>query len=228
MFRLMKQLIATISILAFLTTSSHAMFIQPDWYDPTHPGVGTNRYAYSFNDPINKSDPNGNCVAGCVGDGVVIGGLVSNPIGWGVIAVIGIGAVGVYAYSKMTKPDDPLRNIATGDDAPFGIDLHGGKAGGDLPSGEDIANAPTEELEAYIDLLGESIGQRERELKEDRLGLSPKDRKGHRTKIANEEKSKKQAEAELGLRGALEGNEEGSSSGEDDNEGGGENETEER
>lgn len=41
------------------------MFIQPDWFDPTEPGVGTNRYAYSFNDPINKSDPNGNCIAGC-------------------------------------------------------------------------------------------------------------------------------------------------------------------
>ncbi|MBS7700219.1 MULTISPECIES: RHS repeat-associated core domain-containing protein [unclassified Chelatococcus] len=34
-------------------------FISPDWWDPTIPGVGTNRYAYSQNDPINKSDPNG-------------------------------------------------------------------------------------------------------------------------------------------------------------------------
>lgn len=36
------------------------MFIQPDWFDPTQPGVGTNRYAYSFNDPINNMDPGGN------------------------------------------------------------------------------------------------------------------------------------------------------------------------
>ena len=28
-------------------------------WDPTLPGVGTNRYAYSGNDPVNKSDPNG-------------------------------------------------------------------------------------------------------------------------------------------------------------------------
>ena len=34
-------------------------FISPDTYDPTQPGVGTNRYAYAQNDPINRSDPNG-------------------------------------------------------------------------------------------------------------------------------------------------------------------------
>ncbi len=36
------------------------MFIQPDWFEVTKPGVGTNRYAYSFNDPVNLSDPGGN------------------------------------------------------------------------------------------------------------------------------------------------------------------------
>ncbi|MFY0610813.1 MAG: VCBS repeat-containing protein [Hyphomicrobiaceae bacterium] len=34
-------------------------FVSPDWWDPDLPGVGTNRYAYSANDPVNKSDPNG-------------------------------------------------------------------------------------------------------------------------------------------------------------------------
>ena len=38
-----------------------ALFIQPDWFEVTMQGVGTNRYAYSFNDPVNFSDPNGNC-----------------------------------------------------------------------------------------------------------------------------------------------------------------------
>jgi len=37
------------------------MFIQPDWFEVTKAGVGTNRYAYSGNDPVNKMDPNGNC-----------------------------------------------------------------------------------------------------------------------------------------------------------------------
>lgn len=36
-----------------------ARFISPDDWDPNLPGVGTNRYSYSENDPINKSDPNG-------------------------------------------------------------------------------------------------------------------------------------------------------------------------
>ncbi len=39
-----------------------ARFVSPDWYDPTQPGVGTNRYAYSANDPVNKLDPGGNAL----------------------------------------------------------------------------------------------------------------------------------------------------------------------
>jgi RHS repeat-associated protein len=34
-------------------------FISPDWWDPMQEGVGTNRYAYAGNDPINLSDPTG-------------------------------------------------------------------------------------------------------------------------------------------------------------------------
>ncbi len=38
------------------------LFIQPDWLEVTEAGVGTNRYSYSFNDPVNLRDPNGNIV----------------------------------------------------------------------------------------------------------------------------------------------------------------------
>ena len=34
-------------------------FISPDDLDPVAEGVGTNRYAYAANDPVNASDPNG-------------------------------------------------------------------------------------------------------------------------------------------------------------------------
>ncbi|MBX5256160.1 RHS repeat-associated core domain-containing protein [Rhizobium sp. NLR16b] len=42
-------------------------FISPDDWDPTKEGVGTNRYSYSENDPVNKSDPNGH-IGGTVGN----------------------------------------------------------------------------------------------------------------------------------------------------------------
>jgi RHS repeat-associated protein len=38
------------------------LFIQPDWWEVMQEGVGTNRYAYSFNDPINGRDPSGHAV----------------------------------------------------------------------------------------------------------------------------------------------------------------------
>ena len=36
-----------------------AMFIQPDWWEVTEPGVGTNRNAYAGGDPVDGSDPGG-------------------------------------------------------------------------------------------------------------------------------------------------------------------------
>ncbi|NJS40751.1 MAG: hypothetical protein HC783_19105 [Rhodobacteraceae bacterium] len=36
------------------------LFLQPDWFDVTMEGVGTNRFSYSYNDPVSKFDPGGN------------------------------------------------------------------------------------------------------------------------------------------------------------------------
>ncbi len=58
---LLQKLLLSLTFALFANTAS-AMFIQPDWLDPTEPGVGTNRYAYSGNDPINGMDPGGNAV----------------------------------------------------------------------------------------------------------------------------------------------------------------------
>ena len=35
------------------------LFVQPDWWEVTRPGVGTNRYSYAFEDPVNGKDPSG-------------------------------------------------------------------------------------------------------------------------------------------------------------------------
>ena len=35
------------------------MFLQPDWFEVTAAGVGTNRYATAGGDPVNASDPGG-------------------------------------------------------------------------------------------------------------------------------------------------------------------------
>lgn len=56
-----------------------AMFIQPDWFEVTQPGVGTNRYSYSFNDPVNLSDPGGNCVP-CVQYGSQAVGILDKAV----------------------------------------------------------------------------------------------------------------------------------------------------
>jgi transposase len=47
-------------------TAANARFISPDTWDPTIEDVGKNRYAYSDNDPTNKSDPSGH-VSGATG-----------------------------------------------------------------------------------------------------------------------------------------------------------------
>ena len=58
-------------------SAANARFIQPDTMDPTIEGVGTNRYAYAGNDPVNKSDPNGH-LWGLVG---LIGGFLGSLFG---------------------------------------------------------------------------------------------------------------------------------------------------
>lgn len=58
MLRLLQQFILT-TLFAVFASQASAMFISPDPMNPTHPGVGTNRYAYSHDDPINMSDPSG-------------------------------------------------------------------------------------------------------------------------------------------------------------------------
>ena len=53
------------------------LFLQPDWFEVTEAGVGTNRYAYAGGDPVNASDPGGNCLEdACIVEGVIAGYLL--------------------------------------------------------------------------------------------------------------------------------------------------------
>ncbi|MBW9065401.1 hypothetical protein JNB71_19030 [Rhizobium herbae] len=70
-------------------SAANARFIQPATMDPTIEGVGTNRYAYAGNDPVNNSDPNGH-IAGQpdktvegVAQGGFWGGLLGGLFGAG-------------------------------------------------------------------------------------------------------------------------------------------------
>jgi hypothetical protein len=42
MLRILQQFILATLLSAIASAPSYAMFIQPDWLDPTNPGVGTN------------------------------------------------------------------------------------------------------------------------------------------------------------------------------------------
>jgi hypothetical protein len=68
MIDLAKRIISTILMAAMLllatTPSAQARFLSPDTFDPWEQGVDINRYAYSGNDPINGSDPNGHDTIG--------------------------------------------------------------------------------------------------------------------------------------------------------------------
>jgi len=57
--KLMSLMLVACMMAVTFGAAANARFISPDNWDPTKPGVGTNRYAYSENDPINRSDPNG-------------------------------------------------------------------------------------------------------------------------------------------------------------------------
>ncbi|WP_275789090.1 hypothetical protein [Pararhizobium gei] len=101
-------------------SAANARFIQPDTMDPTLPGVGTNRYAYAGNDPVNNSDPNGHQAATATGGfWGTIGSALSRlgaAIGFGGAATVGIIAGGVVLVTATPmangemKPDTQVNN----------------------------------------------------------------------------------------------------------------------
>jgi uncharacterized protein RhaS with RHS repeats len=62
--RILSLLLVCSMVSVSFGSPANARFIQPDTMDPTIQGVGTNRYAYAGNDPVNNSDPNGHSWVG--------------------------------------------------------------------------------------------------------------------------------------------------------------------
>ncbi len=91
--RLLSLLLVACVVGVSFGQAANARFISPDDWDPTKPGVGTNRYAYSENDPVNKSDPSGH-IAPAV------------AIGWG-LAVLG-GWLSGSSPANAPGPDDKI------------------------------------------------------------------------------------------------------------------------
>lgn len=83
-------------------------FISPDDWSPILPGVGTNRYAYAQNDPINKSDQNGHISDNPLMDVGIGIGIAAACAGGGceIAAGIALGALAYGVYSMATSNDE--------------------------------------------------------------------------------------------------------------------------
>ena len=77
-----------------------ARFIQPDDWDPNKEGVGTNRYSYAGNDPINKSDPNGHSFKSVMIQlGIMAATAILAPYLTPVIAELGTALLGAEGFA---------------------------------------------------------------------------------------------------------------------------------
>jgi RHS repeat-associated protein len=117
-----------------------AMFVQPDWWEVTRAGVGTNRYAYSGNDPVNLRDPGGNNFDGLTkftvpGSRSKFGGL------------LGLGGGGVWGGSSSSSPGLSLGRLLSAigkavSEGIFGEDNVSSKSGdSDSNSGESSSSS---------------------------------------------------------------------------------------
>jgi hypothetical protein len=123
--RAVVNVLACLCLILSSLTAANARFISPDDWDPTLPGVGTNKYAYSGNDPVNKSDPNGHQGMGHNGGP----GLEDDSDGDGIPD--GMDLDDFHALSPFTGNDKVVN----------GIRIHGVGTGA-VPEGSGIVGAP--------------------------------------------------------------------------------------
>ena len=160
------------------------MFIQPDWLDPTMQGVGTNRYAYSFNDPINNMDPGGNqCIGGYCGP-TDLTGWFEQDFGGGPILGYQNNAQAVTKSLGKTIEDTTLTglslvpgagaiaSIAMGENAAVAIGMElTGPAGDALKLGGKLAKAGITKIGYMQKTYRESFSQVGKEVLSDIAGM---------------------------------------------------------
>ena len=81
-----------------------ALFIQPDWFEVAQQGVGTNRYAYSHNDPVNKMDPGGNEIAMALFGPTFVDKVAVVGAALGAEGAVVLGLAGGFAYVTVAGP----------------------------------------------------------------------------------------------------------------------------
>jgi RHS repeat-associated protein len=126
-------------------------FISPDDWDPTLAGVGTNRYAYAGNDPVNKSDRNGHNFASAVGGffsglGNAISGFFSG-IGNAISGAFGGGSNNTN-YSSAIAQDKLSKSIPS----LLPSSLYAQKRGASRASGPDALEMAKQKLEGKLTL----------------------------------------------------------------------------
>ncbi|MBB3743091.1 hypothetical protein FHX10_002584 [Rhizobium sp. BK591] len=139
-------------------SAANARFISPDDWDPTMEGVGTNRYAYSGNDPINKSDPNGHIMSSRdlydrTGNSRILeggrgggGGGFSSGFGWslgGFLSGLFGGAVGLNSTKSPGESGSHITGQRSDTDSRQSSVAVGGAPGGD-PENDDGENGKNE------------------------------------------------------------------------------------
>ncbi|MFZ7091490.1 RHS repeat-associated core domain-containing protein, partial [Primorskyibacter sp. 2E233] len=168
-----------------------AVFIQPDWFEVTKAGVGTNRYAYSFNDPVNLRDPEGNCVwDACIVEGIIVaaGALIgtlmvdhaidvsdgkvdgSSPLGNPAGALVGAG-LDLALEGISETPGQESQVLNSSGSGYFDIDDNNKIKDNELPNVGDINPSDLPEVIAELE---NSLGQREFE---NRYGLGHVDKR---------------------------------------------------
>jgi hypothetical protein len=114
------------------------MFVQPDWWEVTEKGVGTNRFSYSLNDPVNLTDPGGNVpllgILGCAGGGCE---ALAAGIGGAIAGLFALDAADGKIDGRLDpssiEPFDFGQEAVEPDSGPQGIAL--GNPMGDLDGG---------------------------------------------------------------------------------------------